>query len=186
MTARERWREAGVPILVFVVGLATIVAAWISQLVFGFVPCKLCLEQRIPYYVGLPIVALAIAAALYGLPSRWVRLIMAVAGVVFAISVFLAVNHAGVEWGWWPGPSDCGATGAGSIATIQDLQNQLRNIRVVSCTEAAWRFLGLSFAGWNAVMSVILTAASAYAAAGGFSSEPITIVRKSPKVFPQS
>jgi disulfide bond formation protein DsbB len=108
---------------------------------------------------------------------------MAVAGVVFAVNVFLAVNHAGVEWGWWPGPSDCGATGAaGGIKTTEDLINQLRGIRIVPCNEAAWRFLGLSFAGWNAVMSAILTAGAAYAAAGGFSSEPITMVRKSPKV----
>jgi disulfide bond formation protein DsbB len=180
---RERLREAGVPIIVFVLGLATILGAWTAQLVFGFVPCKLCLEQRIPYYVGLPIVALAIGIALYGAPSRWVRLIMAIAGVVFAISVYLGVNHAGVEWGWWPGPADCGTTGAAdAIRTTQDLLNQLKGIHIVSCTQAAWRFLGLSFAGWNAVVSTILTAASAYAAAGGFSSEPITIVRKTSNV----
>ena len=108
---------------------------------------------------------------------------MAIAGVVFAVGVYLGINHAGVEWGWWPGPSDCGATGAATgIKSTQDLLNQLNGIRIVSCTEAAWRFLGLSFAGWNAVMSTILTAASAYAAAGGLSSEPITIVRKSAPV----
>jgi disulfide bond formation protein DsbB len=181
----ERLREAGVPIIVFVVGLATILGAWTAQLAFGFIPCKLCLEQRIPYYVGLPIVAVAVAIALYGAPSRWVRLIMAIAGVVFAISVYLGVNHAGVEWGWWPGPSDCGTTGAAdAVRTTQDLLNQLKGIRIVSCTQAAWRFLGLSFAGWNAVVSAILTGASAYAAAGGFSSEPITIVRKASKVAP--
>jgi disulfide bond formation protein DsbB len=184
---RERLREAGVPILVFVLGLATILGAWTAQLAFGFLPCKLCLEQRIPYYVGLPIVAVAIGAALYGLPSRWVRLIMAVSGVVWGIGVYLAINHAGAEWGWWPGPSDCGTTGAAdAIRTTEDLLNQLKGIRIVSCTAAAWRFLGLSFAGWNAVVSIILTAGAAYAAAGGFSSEPITIVRKAPKVSPQS
>ena len=185
--ARERVREAGVPIIVFVMGLATILGAWAAQLGFGFIPCKLCLEQRIPYYVGLPVVAVAIGVALAGAPTRWVRLIMAVAGVVFAISVFLGINHAGVEWGWWPGPSDCGTTGAAdSIKSTQDLLNQLNGIHIVSCTQAAWRFLGLSFAGWNAVVSVILTALSAYAAAGGFSSEPITIVRKTSKVSPQA
>ena len=71
---------------------------------------------------------------------------------------------------------------ADSIKSTQDLLNQLNGIRIVSCTQAAWRFLGLSFAGWNAVVSTILTALSAYAAAGGFSSEPITIVRKTSKV----
>jgi disulfide bond formation protein DsbB len=182
---RERLREAGVPILVFFLGLATILGAWTAQLAFNMIPCKLCLQQRVPYYVGLPIVALAIAVALYGVPSRWVRLVMAAAAVVFAVSVYLGINHAGVEWGWWPGPSDCGTTGAaGAIRTTEDLLNQLQGIHIVSCTQAAWRFLGLSFAGWNAVVSVILTVGAAYAAAGGFSSQPITIVRKSAKVSP--
>jgi disulfide bond formation protein DsbB len=184
---RERLREAGVPILVFLLGLATIAGAWTAQLAFGLRPCALCLQQRWPYYIGLPIVALAIGAALYGAPSRWVRLIMAVSGLAWGISVYLGVNHAGVEWGWWPGPSDCGTTGGiGGISTIKDLQAQLQGIQIVSCTQAAWRFLGLSFAGWNAVVSIILTAGAAYAAAGGFSSEPITIVRKTPRVSPQA
>jgi disulfide bond formation protein DsbB len=177
--APERLREAGVPVLVFLLGLATILAAWTFQIMLGYVPCKLCLEQRIPYYVGLPIVAGAIAAALLGAPSRWVRLIMGVAGVVFAINVFLGVNHAGIEWGLWPGPSDCGATPAtGPIRTTEDLMRQITGIRIVSCTEAPWRFAGLSFAGWNAVVSAVLTAGAAWAAAGGFSSEKITMVRK--------
>ena len=180
---RERWREAGVPILVFLLGLATILGAWTAELGFGYLPCPLCLQQRIPYYVGLPIVAFAIAAALWGAPSRWVRLIMAVSGVAWGVGVYLAINHAGVEWGWWPGPPDCGTTGAVTgIKTPQDLIARLNGIRIVSCTEAAWRFLGLSFAGWNAVMSLALTGGAAYAAAGGFSSEPITILRKTPKV----
>jgi disulfide bond formation protein DsbB len=181
--AGERWREAGVPILVFIGGLATILGAWASQIVFGYQPCHLCLEERAPYYVGLPIVAIAIIAAFWGAPSRWVRLVMAVAGVVFAISVYLGVNHAGIEWGWWPGPPDCSPTDAlAGIHSTQDLLNSLNGTRIVACNQASWRFLGLSFAGWNAVVSAILTVASAYAAAGGFSSEKITIVRKNPRV----
>ena len=109
-----------------------------------------------------------------------VRLTMAVAGVIFAISVYLGVNHAGIEWNWWPGPSDCSPTGA-LPKTIEDLGKAISgSTRIVPCNQAVWWFLGLSFAGWNAVVSVILTVASAYAAAGGFSSEKIMIVRKTP------
>jgi len=35
----------------------------------------------------------------------------------------------------------------------------------VSCTEAAWRFLGLSLAGWNVLISLALAAFAALAAA---------------------
>src|SRR3954464_13443213 len=139
--SQARWREAGVPILVFIGGLATILGAWTAELVFGYQPCHLCLQERMPYYIGLPIVAGAIVVALAGMPSRWVRLIMAVAGVVFAISVYLGINHAGIEWNLWPGPSDCSPTNAlAGIHTTQDLLNSLNGKQIVPCNQATWRF----------------------------------------------
>ena len=50
----------------------------------------------------------------------------------------------------------------------------LRKTRVVSCTEAAWRFLGLSLAGWNVLISLALAAFAALAAArpGGAAHRP--------------
>lgn len=180
---REHWREAGASIVVFVIGLGTILGALFSQFVLGFQPCHLCLDERIPYYIGLPIVAFAIVAAFRGAPSRFIRLVMAIAGIVFAVSVYLGVNHAGIEWNWWPGPPDCSPTNAlAGIKTTQDLLNSLNGVRIVACNQAAWRFLGLSFAGWNAVMSAILVAVSAYAAAGGLSNGKIVIHHRPAKV----
>jgi disulfide bond formation protein DsbB len=163
---RERLNGAIVPALVFVLGLLTIGGAWVSQVFFGYIPCKLCLEQRIPYYVGLPIVLLAIVALAAGAPPRVSRVLMGVAALIFAVNIYLATYHAGVEWGWWAGPADCGTGGGGQATTTQDLLNQLKGIHIVSCTQAAFRFLGLSFAGWNAVISVVLTAGAAFAALG--------------------
>jgi disulfide bond formation protein DsbB len=56
-------RAIALPAFVFIVALATILAAWAFQLVGGYVPCKLCLEERIPYYVGVPVALVALAAA---------------------------------------------------------------------------------------------------------------------------
>ncbi|MEX0853671.1 MAG: disulfide bond formation protein B [Bauldia sp.] len=158
----DRLRDARIPAFVFALGLAAILSAWGFQLIGGYVPCKLCLEQRIPYYVGLPIALAALGAALAGAPARTSRLLLAIAGLVFCVSVYLATYHAGIEWGWWAGPADCGAGGAGATLTTDDLANQLKGIRVVSCSQASFRFLGLSFAGWNAVVSVVLVAGSFY------------------------
>ena len=59
----------------------------------------------------------------------------------------LGAYHAGVEWGFWEGPASCApSVGVGSAA---DMLDQLQNAHAPSCTEATWRFLGLSFAGWN-------------------------------------
>jgi disulfide bond formation protein DsbB len=143
-------------LVVLVLGIATIAGAWAFQIVGGYVPCALCLQERIPYYVGLPLVLIALILSPLPWPSRALLLLAAVA---FVIGAGLGVYHAGAEWGWWPGPASCGAT-AGPSGNAADLLKDLQHIRVVSCTEASWRFpnatWGLSFAGWNAVISAVL------------------------------
>ncbi|HEY5082637.1 MAG TPA: disulfide bond formation protein B [Bauldia sp.] len=161
-------RALRIPAFVFVVGLATILGAWSFQLIGGFVPCKLCLEERTPYYVGVPLALLALVAVLTHAPSWLVRVLLALVALAFLYDAYLGTYHAGAEWGWWPGPSDCGASGASAAASSADLLKQLENIRVVSCTTASWRFpegWGLSLAGWNAAIAVILTATAAWGAA---------------------
>jgi disulfide bond formation protein DsbB len=144
---------------------ATVGGALVFEHAFGYVPCKLCLIQRNPYYIAIP---LGIAAAL--LPPRWMRAGLWLLALVFIVSAGLGAYHSGVEWGFFAGPSDCGGGAGQGAGNVGDFLNQLRNTRVVSCTEAAWRFLGLSLAGWNVLISLALAAFAARAAAGkGFS-----------------
>jgi disulfide bond formation protein DsbB len=70
-----------------------------------------------------------------------------------AASALLGVYHSGVEWGWWPGPPVC-TVGGGLSGGLPDLNTA----KVIRCDEAQWRFLGLSFAGWNVVVSLALVA----------------------------
>ncbi len=132
---------------------ATIGGALIFEHGFGLRPCKLCLQQRIPYYVGM-----AAAAGALVLPPRWHRTALTVLALVFLVSAGMGVHHAGVEWGFWSGPNDCGGALAPQAGSMGDFLSQLQAARVVSCTEAAWRFLGLSLAGWNVVISLALAA----------------------------
>ena len=83
---------------------------------------------------------------------QWLVL-LALAGLM-VWSTGLGVYHAGVEWGWFAGPNDCGGAAAPAAAGVQDFMKQLQTTRVVACTEAAWRWLGLSLAGWNAITSL--------------------------------
>ena len=132
---------------------ATIGGALVFQHVWGYQPCKLCLQQRYPYYVGIPV---ALAGAL--LPREWTRVALYLLVLLFIASATLGAYHAGVEWGLWLGPSDCGGNVGAAPGKVGDLMSQLNNIRVVSCTEAAWRFLGLSLAGWNVLISLAIAA----------------------------
>ncbi len=141
---------------------ATIGGALVFEHGLGYIPCKLCLIQRNPYYAAIP---LALAAAF--LPPRWTRAGLWLLVLVFLVSAGLGAYHAGVEWGFWAGPSDCGGGPASAAGNMGDFLNQLQTTRVVSCTEAAWRFLGLSLAGWNVLISLALAAFAALTAREG-------------------
>ena len=137
--------------LILVGGLVVIATAWGYQLIGGYVPCKLCLEQRVPYYVGLPLAAIAMFFLTRQKDGLAALALLAVA-VVFAYGAGLGAYQAGAEWDFWAGPNDCGGGNSGPTSAANML-SALQNTRVVSCTEATWRMLGLSFAGWNAVAS---------------------------------
>lgn len=144
---------------ILVLASMTIAGALASEHLFGLVPCKLCLQQRWPYYVGIPLAALTAAA-----PAGPVRRTgFGLLALVFLVSAGLGAYHAGVEWGLWEGPNDCGG-GTSGPARVEDLMSALETTRIVSCTEAAWRLAGLSLAGWNALISLGLAGAAAWAA----------------------
>lgn len=131
---------------------AAIGGAWFSELVMGFVPCMLCLWERWPYYIGLPLALLAFA--LRG--TRAFPMLCLLLVVVFVVSAGLGAWHAGVEWKIFAAP-DCGGR-IGGAGSLEDFQKSLSKARVVLCDEAPMRVLGLSFAGWNAVASVVIAA----------------------------
>ena len=151
--------------IVALAGAATLLGAWFFQYVLGYPPCPLCLEQRIPYYVSIPLGAIvAIAAArgaAAGAAPRWlITGGLAVLALAMLIGAVLAVYHAGVEWKWWAGPQDC--SGPLDPLGSGNLLRQLQSINIVRCDEAPWRFLGLSLAGYNALISLALAAVAAW------------------------
>jgi len=121
-----------------------------------YIPCKLCLGQRMPYYIGVPVMALGAISAALRWPPVTTRGLLLVGGLLMAWSLFLAVQHSGVEWGWWAGPTDCGAVDAGAGSSSGGVLDQIDKVVPPSCEKASLRILGLSFAGWNAVASFFL------------------------------
>ncbi|NEW88976.1 disulfide bond formation protein B [Rhodopseudomonas sp. WA056] len=145
----------GVALTVVVVALVALAAGWFAQLVLEMAPCKLCLEQRYAYYLDIPIGLLVAFAAWRGAPVWLLASGLAVLGLMAFGNAGLATYHAGVEWQFWAGPSDC----SGPILDLSKaggLLAQLDTVKVVRCDEVQWRFLGLSFAGYNVLMSLAL------------------------------
>lgn len=150
----------------FVLGgmIAVIATVLAFQYVGGYIPCRLCLEQRQPYYAAIPIVAVAWLSASRSWPRPATRTLLAMAALLLYWSMALAVYHVGVEWKWWLGPADCGVTAGNISGDVGDLLDDLARTRPPACDEAAGRFLGLSFAGWNVIASFCLASVAALAA----------------------
>jgi disulfide bond formation protein DsbB len=148
-------RPAAAALLVALAGAATIAGAWYFQLVVGLPPCPLCLEQRIPYYVAVPLAIVLLGGIVWSVSLTVVRLGLVLLAVAMLIGAGLGVYHAGVEWHFWAGPSDCSGQ-LNQLGGPGGLLGQLSTVRVVRCDEAAWRFLGVSLAGYNVLISLVL------------------------------
>jgi disulfide bond formation protein DsbB len=151
-----RTRYSAAAFIIAVVATFIIAGAWFFQLVIGLIPCELCLAQRIPYYAGIP---LAIVLAFFARDPRrstLARLWLLLLAGLFGYGAGVGVYHAGVEWGFWPGPTTC--SGARLPSAGGDLLAAIKRTRVVSCDEVQWRFLGLSMAGYNVLIAGALAA----------------------------
>ncbi|MDE2473127.1 MAG: disulfide bond formation protein B [Bradyrhizobium sp.] len=139
------------------IAAATLAGAWFFQLVLGLVPCPLCLEQRYAYYLAVPLGALVAVAAAKDAPRGVVLAGLALLTLAALGNAGLGAYHAGVEWKFWPGPTEC--TGpVGNLGSAGNLLERLDTVKVIRCDEVQWTFLGLSLAGYNVLISLLMAA----------------------------
>ncbi len=117
-------------------------------------PLQTLPQQRWPYYIGAPLMALAALSAANGWPLT--RALLVIGAALMGYGLYLGIYHSGVEWAFWPGPTDCAAVTSNIETDAENLLNSINETRPPSCDKAALRILGLSMAGWNAVASVVL------------------------------
>ena len=134
-------------LIVFAVTLATILGAWGFEYA-GYLPCELCLKQRIAYYISVPLSLLLWLIA--GNNPKLLKQGLVLLGLIMLASCIFGIYHSGVEWKFWAGPQTC--TGGGFGGGLPDLTKQ-----AVMCDQPAIRILGLSLAGWNAVVSACVS-----------------------------
>ncbi len=137
------------PILLATLGSAGLLGgAFAFQHIGGLAPCQLCLWQRWPHAAAILIGIVALATGWRGLAWAGALAALATAGI--------GVFHVGVEQLWWEGLATCTA---GSISGISaaDLLDPTKDVaQVVRCDDIAWSMLGISMAGWNAILSLVL------------------------------
>ena len=115
-----------------------------SQYLGGLAPCEMCLWQRWPHYAAIGIAALA-----FVLPQR---ALVWLAALAILISGGIGIFHAGVEYHWWEGLTQCsqvpGSGGSGNILA------DIMKTPLVRCDQAQWSLFGISLAGYNAIISI--------------------------------
>jgi disulfide bond formation protein DsbB len=140
---------------IMLIAAATLAGAWFFELVLDIRPCPLCLEQRYAYYLAVPLALLVAFAAARGAPRQVLLAGFAVLLLAALANAWLGGYHAGVEWKFWEGPTDCSGpvVDLGSAGT---LLQRLDSVKVIRCDEVQWRFLGLSLAGYNVLISLAM------------------------------
>lgn len=139
---------------VLFIATGVILAALAFEFIGGYQPCPICLQQRYAYYAAVPVSFLG----LFFLSGDYVRVagfLFLATALAFLANAGLGVYHAGIEWGFWPGPDTC----SGAVApptSAKALMEGLESETGARCDEVQWRFFGLSFAGWNVVTSFVL------------------------------
>ena len=122
----------------------------------GLAPCHLCLKQREVYWVAGTVGLDAVILQRTPLWPRARRVADFALAAIFLYGMGLAIYHAGAEWKWWPGPATCSGGSAAAASNLEAMLKGTATIKAPACDKAAWVFLGLSMAGWNALISLKL------------------------------
>lgn len=162
---------AAAAIVIAIAGVATIFGFLYFQYVLLYQPCPLCLEQRIAFYVAVPLAVMVLLGLSVGASRKVMTLALGAIAVAMLWNAGLGVYHSGIEWGWWPGPPDCSGpmTNFGPAGSILD---RIQREHIPRCDQAAWRFLGVSLAGYNVLISLTLAIIAASGAGAAWKSRP--------------
>jgi disulfide bond formation protein DsbB len=142
---REATRLRQARIIALLVPGGLLGGALLSQYVGGLYPCEMCHWQRWPHAAAL---VFALGAFFSPIAAARTRPLVLLAALAIAVSGAIGVFHAGVELGWWEGITRCTTTGATSLQDIMA-------VPLVRCDQVQWSLLGVSMAGWNAIISLL-------------------------------
>jgi disulfide bond formation protein DsbB len=142
--------QAAARLIALVLPVALLGGALGSQYLGGLHPCEMCYWQRWPHGAAILIALLAFTKPA---ESPTVRTLTLLAALAIAVSGAIGVYHAGVEAKIFEGFTQCTSTAKAGVSTAE-LLRQITHAPLVRCDEVQFRFLGISMAGWNAILSL--------------------------------
>jgi len=139
-------------LLIFILAIIslTIISALIIQYWLGHEPCKLCIYERIPYFLSI---LLLIKILLF---KKYEKITLFILFLIFTASAVLAFYHFGIEQGFFSESFVCKAGDLSGTLSKEQLLEQL-NKNSISCKDVSFRVLGLSLAIINTILSIILS-----------------------------
>ena len=138
-------------IVIFAVISLTITSALIIQYWLGHEPCKLCLYQRIPYFL-----AILLIIKMFFL-KKYAKITLLILTLIFVSSTVLAFYHFGIEQGFFSESLACTTGDLSKTLSKEELLLQLKQ-NSISCKDVSFRILGLSLAAINTIFSLVLSA----------------------------
>ena len=151
--------------IAFAVSGVLLISAHLFERVGGFAPCVLCLDQREAHWTALAVCAAGLLLAKVFKSALGAAAAVGAAALVYAVSTGLSFYHTGVEYHFWPGPAIC-AGGPAAVVNLDAIAAALSGPNdVPACDDVQWRFLGVSMAGYNMLISAALFVLTAFAAA---------------------
>jgi disulfide bond formation protein DsbB len=135
---------------------AMLAGAFGFQHLGGMAPCQLCLWQRWPHAAAVLILGLALL-------TGW-RALVWLGALAALTTAGIGLFHAGVEQGWWQFISSCTQGSIAGLSGADLLNPDLATAPPVRCDAIAWSMIGISMAGWNAIISTGLAALWLFAA----------------------
>ena len=135
-------------ILVF--SILSLSIAYFIQYVLGHKPCNLCIIERIPYIAAIILISLIFIL------NRYQKIISSLILIFFIFGAVVSFYHFGIEQGFFSESLICELTNNNPL-NKEELLNQLKKAEIVSCKDVTFRFLGLSLATINTIISIILS-----------------------------
>lgn len=138
------------PIILLVYSSGSLLAAYIAQYVFDLQPCILCLYQRIPFFMIIPLALLSIIL------KGQIRLaLIFLSGLSLLATGSIAAYHVGVEQGIFHMTDGC-IDNSEKVSSVKEMTEQLLGKANVPCNQITFRLMGISMAAWNMLFSLFL------------------------------
>jgi disulfide bond formation protein DsbB len=139
-------------IICFFSAFLALSTSYISEYIFDYQPCILCLYQRKPFWIILIVSSIIFFAK----QRNFLKIAILICGIGFLTNFAISFYHSGVELKWFDGPKNCSANNLENITNLEELTAKILETKAVKCDIPQFYFLFLTMANWNMIYNFFL------------------------------